>query len=123
MQIDEIGEANETHSNALNCISDLTDCCSSLTGLRGEFEFPDGSLVPSMEFIRNGYYRTRSASSVKLNRRPEGMAQGLFRCRIRTVASPMEYEDLYIGVYGQHSGLYTVPIQMIVQFLLLILLF
>ena len=101
MLIDEIGET--TDNNGLSCVSDLSDCCSD--GLRGEFDFPDGSTVPILGNIRNGYYRTRSSDRITLNRRrPEGTAQGLFQCRIRTVASPGAYEEFYIGVYGENSG-------------------
>jgi hypothetical protein len=100
--INEIGVTDETSGMGLNCVSDLPDCCSS--GLRGEFDFPDGSMVPILPNIRNGYYRTRSTTRVALNRRPEGTAQGLFQCRIRTTASPNEYQEFYIGVYDESSG-------------------
>ena len=100
--IDEIGVTDSTDDNGLNCVSDLTDCCSD--GLRGEFDFPDGSTVPILGNIRNGYYRTRSSDRIILNRRPEGTAQGLFQCRIRTTASQAAYEEFYIGVYDENSG-------------------
>ena len=100
--IDEIGETDSIDDNGLSCVSDLTDCCSE--GLRGEFDFPDGSTVPILGNIRNGYYRTRSSDRIDLNRRPDGTAQGLFQCRIRTVASPDAYEEFYIGVYNKNSG-------------------
>ena len=89
-------------NNGLNCVSDLTDCCSS--GLRGEFDFPDESTVPTLGSIRNGYYRTRAADRNILNRRQEGTVQGLFQCRIRTQASTMAYQEVYIGVYDEDSG-------------------
>ena len=100
--IDEIGVTDSTDDNSLSCVSDLTDCC--LSGLRGEFDFPDGSVVPTLGDIRHGYYRTRSTDRIALNRRPEGTAQGLFQCRIRTTTSPDAYEELYIGVYDENSG-------------------
>ena len=104
--IDDIGETDETRDRGLNCLSDLTDCCSSANAQddRGEFDFPDGSTVPFLGNIRNGYYRIRSTTQITLNRRPEGTAQGLFQCRIRTVASPDAYEEFYIGVYDENSG-------------------
>ena len=89
-------------NNGLNCISDLTDCCSS--GLRGEFDFPDGSMVPTLGSIRNGYYRKRAVDRIILNRRTEGTLQGLFQCRIRTQASQSDYQEFYIGVYDENSG-------------------
>ena len=104
VQINEIGETNGTHSNGLNCVSDLPDCCISGMSPRGEFDFPDGSAVPIMGAIRNGYYRTRGDDRIVLNRRSEGMVQGLFQCRIRTQTSQTEYEEFYIGVYDENSG-------------------
>ena len=100
--INDIGETNDTHSNGLNCVSDLTDCCSS--GLRGEFEFPDGTRVPIMSSARNGYYRTRGADRNILNHQANGTVQGLFQCLIRTQASQTEYQEFYIGVYDENSG-------------------
>ena len=108
--IDDIGENNQTHSYGLNCVSDLSDCCTSPSGLRGEFDFPDGSVVPIMGNIRDGYYRTRSTDRVILNRQGDGTTQGLFQCRIRTVASPVAYEEFYIGVYDENTGEYDIVI-------------
>ena len=104
--IDEIGVTDSTDDNSLSCVSDLTDCCSSANAAdeRGEFDFPDGSVVPTLGDIRNGYYRNRGVDRIFLNRRPEGTAQGLFQCRIRTVASQAAYEEFYIGVYDENSG-------------------
>ena len=96
-------------NNGLNCISDLTDCCSSGT-MRGEFDFPDGSMVPTLGAIRNGYYRNRVVDRIFLNRRPEATVQGLFQCRIRTQASPSEYQEFYIGVYDKNSGEYIMRV-------------
>ena len=100
--IDEIGETDSTDDNGLSCVSDLTDCCS--IELRGEFNFPDGSVVPTLGDIRNGYYRNRGVDRIFLNRQADGTAQGLFQCQIRTISSPDAYEEFYIGVYDEHSG-------------------
>ena len=91
-------------NNGLNCISDLTTCCSSGETLRGEFDFPDGSTVPTLGSIRNGYYRNRADDRNILNRQADGTAQGIFRCRIRTQTSQSAYEEFYIGVYDESSG-------------------
>ena len=105
--IDDIGETDMTDldpNNGLNCVSDLTNCCSS--GDRGEFDFPDGSVVPRLDGIRNGYYRTRAADRNILNRQ-DGTVEGLFQCRIRTQASPSLLQEFYIGVYDENSGTYN----------------
>ena len=89
-------------------MSNLTDCCLSRMSLRGEFDFPDGSMVPILGNIRNGYHRTRSTDRIILNRQGVGTIQGLFQYRIRTVASPAAYEEFYIGVYDENSGEYRI---------------
>ena len=104
MLIDEIGETDPDPDNGLNCISDLNTCCSSGESLRGEFDFPDGSTVPTLGSIRNGYYRNRAADRIFLNRQADGTSQGIFQCRIRTQASQAAYEEFYIGVYDESSG-------------------
>ena len=109
MLIDEIGETDVTDldpNNGLICMSDLSGCCSSSvpSSMRGEFDFPDGSMVPTLGNIRNGYYRNRAADRNILNRRSEGMVTGLFQCRIRTVASQSDFEEFYIGVYDENTG-------------------
>jgi hypothetical protein len=108
--IDDIGVTDETGNRGLNCLSELTDCCSSENAVneRGEFDFPDGSTVRILGNIRNGYYRIRSTTNITLNRLPEGTALGLFQCRIRTTASLNEYEEFYIGVYDENSGEYRI---------------
>ena len=95
MLIDEIGETDMTDldpNNGLNCISD----------------FPDGSTVPTLRSIRNGYYRNRAADSIFLNRQADGTSQGIFRCRVRSQSSQSAYEELYIGVYDERSGEYRI---------------
>ena len=109
--INEIGETDRVDldsNNGLNCISDLNTCCSSGESLRGDFDFPDGSTVPTLGSIRNGYYRNRAADRIILNRQADGTAQGIFRCRIRTQTSQSEYEELHIGVYDESSGEYRI---------------
>ena len=111
--IDDLGETNT--SSALNCISDLADCCSS-GSMRGEFDFPDGSEVPRLDGIRNGYYRNRGVDRIFLNRRPEATVQGLFQCRIITQASPSAYQEFYIGVYDGNSGEYIMFRKLLIMY-------
>ena len=107
--IDEIGETDTNDldpNDGLHCVSDLTDCCTSGDrSLRGEFDFPDESVLPVEGNILNGYYRNRAAGRIFLNRR-SGTVQGLFQCRIRTQDSPSSLQKFYIGVYDENSGEY-----------------
>ena len=98
---DDIGENISNLDNRLHCVSDLNNCCS--TGERGEFKFPDGTLVPVLGDIRNGYFRNRGTDRIFLNRRG-GTIEGLFQCSIRTQSSPSSLQELYIGVYDADSG-------------------
>ena len=104
--ISDIGEDNSDPGNQLHCVSDLHTCCSGLSSFRGEFDFPDGTQVPTMGAATQGYYRNRGLSDrIFLNRQSSGTTQGLFRCRIVTsqtsVSLPAEF---YIGVYDTNSG-------------------
>ena len=105
--IDDIGETDTTDldpNNGLNCVSNFSDCCTSGDrSLRGEFEFPDASVVPVEGNILNGYYRNRAAGRNILNRR-SGTVQGIFQCQIRTQVSPDSLHEFYIGVYDKNSG-------------------
>ena len=107
MLLSDIGEG----SNALFCLTDRTQCCTTEAGLnKGGWRFPNSDNVDTEEF-----YRTRGHSSVLLNRRSNAMdPTGIFTCRIPTNQSK-DNTDLYIGVYddagegvlGMHCLLYT----------------
>ena len=101
--IDDIGETDSNPDNRLHCVSDIL-CCSDVTNFRGEFFFPDTTQVPTLGGIRNGYYRNRGSDRIFLNRRLDGVVQGLFQCRIRTQSSLSSFQELYIGVYDADSG-------------------
>ena len=104
---EDIGETDTSDldpNNGLHCIS-FSGCCN--TGLRGEFYFPGSTnQVPLLTNIGSGgYYRSRAADRVTLNRRsPDGTTTGIFECRIRTDSSQTEYQTFYIGVYDAGAG-------------------
>ena len=89
-------------------MSDDVNCCSSGRQFRGEFDFPDGTQVPTFlveQMTMGGYYRNRDLDRIFLNRHSTGTTQGLFRCRIVTSqTSAVSPAQLYIGVYDANSG-------------------
>ena len=106
---DLIGENDGDPDNRLHCISDLADCCSPGTMFRGEFYYPDGSKVQSSinDPYYGIYYRSRGSDRIFLNRHNVMgviIKEGLFRCQIRSLSSPITPEDYYIGVYTTASG-------------------
>ena len=42
----EPNNTNGLHDQALLCVTDLEDCCESPRTVRGEWYYPDGSVVP-----------------------------------------------------------------------------
>ena len=105
---EDIGETDNEDldpNNGLHCISDVQMCCSA-GYFRGEFDFPDGTQVPTLVLSSGGYYRNRDPDRIFLNR-PASVTtpQGLFRCRIVTSqTSAVSPAQLYIGVYEANSG-------------------
>lgn len=77
--ITDIGE----NTDALLCMTDQTDCCNVPSNKRGEWRFPDNSLV------RNNFFRTRATQLVLLNRRNNALGPlGTYCCEVDTIADP-----------------------------------
>ena len=84
MVITDIGEG----SNALICMTDRTDCCKVLGNRRGEWRFPNGTLV-DRNSAGGDLYRNRSTQQVLLNRRNNALGPlGSYCCEVGTVADP-----------------------------------
>ena len=94
MLLNDIGES----SNALFCLTNRTQCCTTEAGLnRGGWRFPNSDAVDTNE--NQEFYRTRGHNSVLLNRRSNILeSTGIFTCRIPTNQSEIN-TYLYIGVY------------------------
>ena len=76
MLLSDIGEG----SDALFCLTNRTQCCTTETGLnRGGWRFPNDTSV----ILSNTFYRIRGYSSVSLNKISEAKGPvGKFTCRI-----------------------------------------
>ena len=79
MLLSDIGEG----SNALFCLTNRTQCCTTEAGLRqGGWRFPNDTSV-ILNDANSHFYRIRGYSSVSLNKRSEAMGPvGKFTCRI-----------------------------------------
>ena len=78
--LSEIGEGEE----ALQCKTDHLDCCATSSNLFGEFYYPSGTKIPSVDG-GDHFYHTRGDQEIRLNRR-KGISSeaptGKFRCEI-----------------------------------------
>ena len=94
MLLSEIGEG----SNALFCLTDRTQCCTTEAGLnKGGWRFPNDTSV-ILNDTNYHFYRVRGYSSVSLNRRSEALRPtGTFTCRIPNSHSQLN-TNLFIRV-------------------------
>ncbi len=92
IDINLVGEGSEgdkiTDGGALECHTDDTTCCmrrdhsDNGTDGRGEWYYPDGTLVPPpTSSSGSGFYRTRDHMVIRLNRRPGTLLPtGVYHC-------------------------------------------
>ena len=73
-----VSEINEG-GRALMCTTDRRGCCISVRD--GDWFYPNGSRV-QLYGVGWGMYRTRLNSVVRLNRRRDVVASGLFHCEV-----------------------------------------
>ena len=86
----DIGETD----NALLCMTDRTDCCSSPVG---EFYYPDNTAVGFSS--TNSLYRNRDTQVVRLNRKNNALSPtGVYRCEIPDSSGRMQ--NIYINIIG-----------------------
>ena len=99
MLLSDIGEG----SNALFCLTDRTQCCTTEAGQRrGSWRFPNGSLV-TRDDANLDFYAIRGYSSICLNRRSDAVAPtGIFICRLPDEATGFGMK-LFIGIYDDAS--------------------
>ena len=98
------------HDEALLCVTDLEDCCDTPHTVRGNWYYPDGSIVPLNTSSRKATFRSNRGpnelingrqfyGSVRLWRRwsspPE---RGRFRCELPSTADPIANQTLYANI-------------------------
>ena len=104
-----VGEDISDPGNTVRCHTDLETCCGSSQGShRGDWYFPDDSLVYTSS--GNDIYRRRDAQTTILFRR-SGVTSpsGIYRCQIPTNAVNDNVdislgEWVYIGLYPPNEG-------------------
>ena len=88
------------------CHTDLVTCCSGRQGIhRGDWYFPDGSVLP----FRGPIYEGRAAQRVVLRRTTATGPTGIYRCDIPTEAvhdntDRSVRETVYVGLYTGSEG-------------------
>ena len=104
--------ANGLHDRTLVCVTDLIDCCDSPRTVRGDWYYPDGSVVPLVTGIsvwENTFLKNRGPNevingqqfygSVRLFFRWSGPpGKGRFRCELPSADNPNVNQILYANV-------------------------
>ena len=79
----------QTESGALECHTDDLSCCGGIDNPRpnapgrGEWYYPDGTIVPPLDNDVDGFYRTRGHMVIRLNRGGNTLSPtGIYRCDI-----------------------------------------
>ena len=95
-------------SDSVQCITDLTICCSSAQGSqRGDWFFPDGSRLP---FSDRHIYESRGHRRVDLRRSNNPTSPvGIYSCDIPTIAVHYSTDNsvratVYVGLYTGSGG-------------------
>ena len=100
----------DLHDGSVLCETDLVDCCAAPRTVRGNWYFPDGSVVQfnaggSTLRANRGPNEVRDGrqfyGSVRLFRRyslPRG--RGRFRCELLNAADPNSTQVLYANIGG-----------------------
>ena len=86
----DIGEG----SSALLCKTNSDSCCKSAQ--IGQFYYPTGVQVP-IKALGHGFYRNRSESMIRLNRRKgTNFPTGIYHCKIPDASGEMQ--NIYITI-------------------------
>ena len=109
VNISTVGSADD-NSDSVVCHSDLMTCCSGSQGIhRGNWSFPDGTVLP---FIGPGVtIGLGSAAQIAVIRRTGGATgpTGIYRCDIATNAVHSDTDisvrdSAYVGLYPADGG-------------------
>ena len=112
--MDDIGEEDY----ALRCVTNNQDCCGAGTNnRRGEFHYPDESLVPTSSAGQD-FYRNRGDQVIRLHRRNGARSPlGKYRCEILDANGVTQYLHINIGElefvfidHSQSAHIYGLPV-------------
>ena len=102
---------NNTESGSVQCHTDLSTCCRSTNGPhRGDWSFPNGSVLGFRGSSDDDIVEFRDSLRVDLRRRNNGSGSGIYHCSIATVSFHNNdntlQEHVYVGLYdsgGQYN--------------------
>ena len=77
---------NNTESGSVQCHTDLDTCCRSRARARGDWFFPNGSVLGFRGSSDDDIVEYRGQQRVDLRRRNNGSASGIYHCSIATVS-------------------------------------
>ena len=104
-----VGSAYDS-SDSVVCHTDLSTCCSGGQGPhRGDWSFPDGTLLPSIgDSVPIGLGRTAQIAIIRRTIGATGPT-GIYRCDIATNAVHSDTdisvgETVYVGLYTANGG-------------------
>ena len=88
----------DLYIEALNCRSDLDDCCQG--NYTGDWYFPDGERLSNIRTFSD-IYIARAFKSVQVRRQNNATTAGIYRCEIETSKeNDNSREILYAGLYS-----------------------
>ena len=99
----------ELHDQSLLCITDLVDCCKQPHTQRGDWYYPNGTVVQYDADGHNTTFRRNRGPNEVLNgrqfygsvclfRRWSTRERGRFRCELPSAASPTVNQKLYVYI-------------------------
>ena len=91
--LEDIGEGD----NALLCVSNNTDCCGDSSSFRGEFLYPNGTVVP-VHSADHSSYRNRGPGFVRLNQRANAVNPQLGRYHCEILDDTDSVQLLFINI-------------------------
>ena len=96
--VDEIGVGD----SALLCRTNNDVCCSRASPFRGEFYYPDNTLIPTAG-DNPSFYRNRDTNLIRLNRQPNtDIPLGEYRCEILDDQGIEQQLFIHIGKSNHH---------------------
>ena len=107
-----VGDDISVSGDTVRCHTDLETCCTGDQGIhRGDWHFPDGSVLPFVSNPDSDIGEDREPQEVHIRRRNNAMSPtGIYHCVIETNAvndddpDTITGETLYLGLYLSSGG-------------------
>ena len=99
-------------SDSLQCITNLMTCCSSSQGVhRGDWYFPNGSILQ----FSGDIFESREPQRVSLRRERNPAIVGVYRCDVSTISVHDNIDTsvrdvVYVGLYTPDQGKLISPL-------------